>query len=68
MSKLGHVLAVPEQAIVVCSGYMIHIMKTLDVSSMIKPKKESKVQSPKSNLAHFGLKSSKPVIVIYVTK
>ena len=43
MCKMGHILAVPEQALVVCSGYMIHIMKPLDVSSMLKPKK-SKVQ------------------------
>ena len=61
MSKMGHVLAIPEQAIVICNGYMIHIMKPLDVSSMLKPKK---IQSPMSNLAHFGLKSSKPAIVI----
>ena len=46
MSKMGHVLAVPDQAIVVYNGYMIHIMKPLDVSSMLKPKKnlKSKVQ------------------------
>ena len=40
---MGHVLAVPEQAIVVCSGYMMHIMRPIDVSSMLKPKK---IQSP----------------------
>ena len=28
----------------VCNGYMIHIMKPLDVTSMLKPKK--KIQSP----------------------
>ena len=38
MSKMGHVLAVPEQTIVVCNGCMIHIMKPLDVSSMLNPK------------------------------
>ena len=48
---MGYVLAVPEQAIVVCNDYMIHIMKPLDVTSMLKPKK---IKSPKSNLAHFG--------------
>ena len=56
MSKMGHVLAVPEQAIVVCNGFMIHNMKPLDVSQ-----KNTKIQ--KSNLAHFGLKSSKPAVV-----
>ena len=45
------VLAVSEQAIVVCNVYMIHDMKPPDVSSFLKPKK--------SNLAHIGLKSSK---------
>ena len=50
MSKMGHVLAIPEQAIVICNGYMIHIMKPLDVSSMLKPKK---IQSPMSNV-QFG--------------
>ena len=54
MSNMGHVLAVPEQAMEVCNSYTIHIMKLLDISSMLKPKKKS----PKSNLAHFGLKSS----------
>jgi hypothetical protein len=39
MSKMGHVLAVPEKAIVVCNGYMIHIMNPFDVRSMLKPKK-----------------------------
>ena len=33
------VLAVPEQAIVVCNVYMIHDMKPPDVSSFLKPKK-----------------------------
>jgi hypothetical protein len=45
---MGHVLAVPEQAIVVCNvcnGYMIHIMKPLDVS-LCSSQKKSKVQSP----------------------
>ena len=55
---MGNILAVPEQALVFCSGFMIYIMKPLDVSSMLKPKK-----NPKSNWAHFGLKSSKPAIV-----
>ena len=42
---MGHVLAVPEQAIVVFKLQMIHIMKPLDVSSMLKAKtKKSKVQ------------------------
>ena len=43
---MGNILAVPEQALVFCSGFMIHIMKPLDVSSMLKPKKnpKSKVQ------------------------
>ena len=31
MSKMDHVLAVPEQSIVVFNGYMIHNMKLLDV-------------------------------------
>ena len=42
MSKIGHVLAAPEQAIVVFNGYM----KPLDVSSMLKPKKIQKSKSP----------------------
>jgi hypothetical protein len=33
------VLAVSEQAIVVCNVYMIHDMKPPDVSSFLKPKK-----------------------------
>ena len=41
---MGHVLAVPEQAMEVCNSYTIHIMKLLDISSMLKPKKKSKVQ------------------------
>ena len=49
------VLAVPEQAIVVCNVYMIHNMKALDVSSMLN-------QNTQSNLAHIGLKLSKPAI------
>ena len=44
MSKMGHILAVLEQATVVCNGYMIHNMKPIDVSSMLKPKKNPKVQ------------------------
>ena len=36
MFKMGHVLVVPEQAIVVC---MIHNIKPLEVGSMLKPKK-----------------------------
>ena len=43
---MGQVLAVPEQAIVVFKLQMIHIMKPLDVSSMLKAKKNFKVQSP----------------------
>ena len=43
---MGHVLAVPEQAIVVCNGYMIHNMNPLDVSSMFKSKKIQKYKSP----------------------
>ena len=39
---MGQVLAVPEQAIVVFKLQMIHIMKPLDVSSMLKAKKISK--------------------------
>ena len=48
------VLAVPEQAIVVCNVYMIHNMKP-------KAKKISKI--PKFNLALIGLKSNKPANV-----
>ena len=40
MSKIGHVLGAPEQAIVVFNGYM----KPLDVSSMLKPQKNPKIQ------------------------
>ena len=40
----------PEQAIVVCNVYMIHNMKPLDVSSMLKPKK--KIQKSKSPIWH----------------
>ena len=36
---MGHVVAVPEQAIVVCNGCMILNMKPLDVGYMLKPKK-----------------------------
>ena len=39
----------------------LHNMKPLDVSSMLNPPKNYKI--PKSNLAHIGLKSSKPAIV-----
>ena len=63
MSKIGHVLVVPEPVIVVCNGCMIHNRKLLYVSSILKPKKNPKIQ--KSNLAHFGLKSNKPIIVYY---
>ena len=41
MFKMGHVLVVPEQAIVVCKLHMTHIMKPLDVSW-----RQKKVQSP----------------------
>ena len=58
MSKMDHVLAVPEQAIVVCNGYLIHVMKPIDVLALCSSQKNPKVQ--KSNLAHFGLK---PAIV-----
>ena len=50
MSKMSHVLVVPEKAMLVCNGYIIHNMKPLDVSSMLKPKKTQKI-----SLAHFGL-------------
>ena len=46
MSEMGQVLAAPEQAMVVCNGYMIHNMKPLDVNSMLKPKKIPNYQSP----------------------
>ena len=49
---MGNVLAVPEQAIV------IHFMMPIDVSSMLKPKK-----NPKPYWTHFGLKLSKPAIL-----
>ena len=51
MSKMGHVLVVPEQAIVVCNGCMIHNMKPLDVGSMLKSKK--KIQNPKVQFGTF---------------
>ena len=62
MSKMGHVLVVPEQVIVVCNGCMIHNMKPLDVGYMLKPKKP---KNPKVQIVPipFGLKSSKPAIV-----
>ena len=55
MFKMGHVLAVPKKAIVVfigctsvpiCTMYMMHNLKLLDVSSMLKPQKNqnSRVQ------------------------
>ena len=46
MSKMGQVLAAPEQAVVVCNGYMIHNMKPLDASLMLNSKKDPKSQSP----------------------
>jgi hypothetical protein len=42
-------LAVPEQA-KVCNGCMLHIMKPLDVSSMLKPKKLEKLNLPINGL------------------
>ena len=48
-TKMGNV---PEQAIAACNGYMIHIMKSLSVSSMLKPKKTT-TKMEESNLAHF---------------
>ena len=35
-TKMSNVLAVPEQAIAACNGYRGHIIKSLDVSSMLK--------------------------------
>ena len=49
-TKMGNVLAVPEQAIAACNGYMIHIMKSLAVSSMLKPKKNNN----KNGRVQFG--------------
>ena len=59
---MGLVLAAPEQVIVVCDSYMIHNLKPLDISSMLKQKK---TKIPKSNLVHIGLKSRKSAIVLY---
>ena len=39
MAQMCHVLVVPEPAKGVGNGCMIHNMKPLDVSSMLKPKK-----------------------------
>ena len=50
MSKMDHVLAVPEQTIVVCNGYMMNNMKPLDVSFMLKQKKS---KNPKVQFGTF---------------
>ena len=52
MSEMGQVLAAPEQAMVVCNGYMIIIynMKPLDASFMLKP---NKIQNPKVQFGTF---------------
>ena len=46
MSKIGLLIhsIVPEQAAVIYNSCMIHNMKQLDVSFMIKPKKNPKTQ------------------------
>ena len=51
-TKMGNVLAVPDQAIAACNGYMIHIMKSLAVNSMLKPKKKQQ-QKWKSPIWHI---------------
>ena len=57
MSKMGHVLAVPEQAIVVFNGYMIYIMnrtvKRWVHFQKIKHFKNQNIQK-KKNLERFG--------------
>ena len=45
MFKMG--LAASEQAIVVCNGDVIHNIKPLDESSMLKTKKKSKIKNQK---------------------
>ena len=54
MSKMGHVLVVPEEERVVCNGYIIHNIKPPNVSSMIKPKYKNKTIRY-FNFAHFEL-------------
>ena len=39
-------------------------MKSLAVSSMLKPKKKQQKKNEESNLAHFGHQSNKPAIVV----
>ena len=46
MSEMGQVLAAPEQAMVVCNGYMIHNMKPLDCKLYAKAPKNPKSKSP----------------------
>ena len=53
MSKIGHVLVVPEPVIVVCNGCMIHNRKLLYVSSILKPKKNPKIQKSKNPIWHI---------------
>ena len=47
----------------VCNGDVIHTITPLNECSILKPKKIQNPKVQKSNLAHFGLKSSKPAIV-----
>ena len=43
---------------------VLHIMKSVDVSSMLKSKKTTTTKIEESNLANFGHRLSKPAIVV----